>query len=64
MHYYGPIPPTRPAACDKHGLPLLRTVCGVTEIWTCAACNAEVIDRWAKEPGSVTIQIGQSKPRP
>lgn len=64
MQRGGHFPYEAPKVCEKHGLPLLRTLCGVTEIWTCAACNAEVIDRWANQPGTITIQVGRPAARP
>ncbi|MGR4927246.1 hypothetical protein ACIPUD_10610 [Bradyrhizobium sp. CAR08] len=64
MHTGGTFRFEPPKACEKHGLPLMRTMCGVTEIWTCAACNTEIIDRWANEPGTINIQAGQPISRP
>jgi hypothetical protein len=52
----------RQTKCAKHGLLLRRSIDGnqVCEIWTCPACNADVIDQWAKQPGVIKINI----PRP
>lgn len=57
----GTVPITKPAQCAKHGLPYVRSIDGdgIREIWTCAACNADVIDGWAKQPGTISIKVGR-----
>jgi hypothetical protein len=57
MHTGGIVKGKPVPTCSRHDMPLMQThqYMGPT-IWTCPACNTEIIDRLTSDPGVIKIK--------